>query len=272
MQKDIKAYRLERLKSGDFEFNITNYISKGFELLQQNIGGFIGFTILWFLAQMIVGQIEQALVGMSLNILSYIINAMWLPGFYIVANKIHKRKEYSFNNFFDGHKQGGRLIGIFFLVMLIAIIPIIPGIVSLVMNDDIIAEMQLVQEALANQEFYFPEISTLTIILFITGILGAFYLQVSYFFAVPLVVFTNLGIWEAMELSRKVVAKKFFLVLVLVILLGLINVGGALLLFIGMLFTFPAVMCATYLAFEDVFQLESEDEDEYRDFTEHIVE
>lgn len=272
MQKDIKAYRLERLRSGDFEFNFTNYISKGFELIQQNIGGFIGFTLLWFIVQMIVGQLEQALAGMSLNIFSYIINAMWLPGFYIVANRIHKRKEYSFGNFFDGHKQGGRLIGVFFLMSLIAAIPIIPGIVSLVVNDSIIEEIQLFQEALQNQELYFPEISTLTLVLIIVGFIGAFYLQVSYLFAVPLVTFTNLGIWEAMELSRKVVAKKFLLVLVFVILLALINVGGFILLGIGILFTYPAAMCITYLAFEDIFQLETEDEDEYQDFTEHIVE
>jgi hypothetical protein len=271
MQKEVKPSRLSRLMSGDFEFRVTDYISQSFQLIQQNIGGFIGFTVLLFVVQAIVGQIEESVLGGNVSVLSYIISALWLPGYYIVARKIHHKKDFSFNDFFDGHKQGGRLLGVFFLVMIIAVLPLIPGIVSLFVSDGIIQEFALMIEATTEGELYWPQIGMLSILLLVAGFVVTIYLQVSYLFAIPLVTFTSLGVWEAMEMSRKVVAKKFFAALGLVLLAGLINVGGVLLLFVGLLFTYPAMMCATYLAFDDLFQLESGEED-VMDYTEHIVE
>ena len=41
--------------------------------------------------------------------------------------------------------------------------------------------------------------------------LGGMYIYVSYQFTLPLIVDAKLGFWEAMETSRRVIGKKFFM-------------------------------------------------------------
>ncbi|MDX2273281.1 MAG: glycerophosphoryl diester phosphodiesterase membrane domain-containing protein [Cyanobacteriota bacterium] len=90
-----------------------------------------------------------------------------------------------------------------------------------------------------------------TLLLILPGI----YLGVSYLFALPLVVDRNLDFWEAMETSRQVVGKNWFGVFIFGLLLVLINVAGALLLGVGLLFTIPLTTCAVVAAYRDIFGL-----------------
>ncbi len=269
MQKEITEESLQSIYAGDYSFRMTDYISDGFKLLQQNIGGFIGFSLLYFVIVSIIGQLEQNLTGVQTSFISYIINALWLPGFYIVASLMVQKKDYSFNNFFDGHKQAGKLIGVYLLMTIITLIPITPGIVSIVYTDGIFEELELMKEAAENEELYFPEISMQSIILLIVGFVLMLYLQISYVWALPLATLTNLGVWQSLELSRKVVARKFFTYMGFVFLIGIVNMVGLMLLFIGIIATFPATMCATYLAFDDVFNISKGEQED--DLTEHFV-
>jgi hypothetical protein len=86
-------------------------------------------------------------------------------------------------------------------------------------------------------------------------ILPGIYLAVAYLFAQPLVVDKNAGFWQAMEISRKLVTKKWFSFLALVISLVLMNIAGALLLGIGLLVTLPLSVCIVSAAYEDIVGL-----------------
>jgi hypothetical protein len=83
-------------------------------------------------------------------------------------------------------------------------------------------------------------------------IIPGVYLAVSYTFAPLFIVFLGYDFWPAMEWSRKIVTRNFWNIFGFVVVLGLINVAGALFCGIGLLFTLPATSCMIYCAFEDI--------------------
>jgi hypothetical protein len=83
-------------------------------------------------------------------------------------------------------------------------------------------------------------------------IVPGIYLAVSYYFAQYFIIFLGYDFWSAMELSRKIVAKNWWNIFGFVIVLALINVAGFLACGIGILFTAPATLCMSYVAFEDI--------------------
>jgi len=84
-------------------------------------------------------------------------------------------------------------------------------------------------------------------------ILPGIYLTVSWMFAVPLVIDRGLGFWEAMELSRNVVAKHWFLLFALQLLCGVLAVCGLIACCIGVLVSVPFATATLMYAYEDIY-------------------
>ena len=100
-------------------------------------------------------------------------------------------------------------------------------------------------------------LSNLLITIFIaTGLLflviPGIYLSIAYLFTVPFITFFNMEVWEAMEASRKIITKNFWPFLGLILIIALINILGAILMGIGLIFTIPLTHCILYAAFEDI--------------------
>ena len=87
-----------------------------------------------------------------------------------------------------------------------------------------------------------------TLVLIIPGI----YLSVGYTFAIFFVIFGKSDFWDAMELSRKLVSREWFAIFGLTLVLGLLNLLGALAFGVGLLFSIPITYCALYAAFDDI--------------------
>lgn len=199
-----------------YEVKIGEYIQRGWEIMQQNLGGFIGFTVILFLFSFIPAVMPERLfplVNAVVNVISPVLSA----GFLIVAFKTIKRQSTEFGDFFRGFNSffpiflTSLLVGIFVVLGLILLI--IPGI----------------------------------------------FLAVAYSFSIAFVVGRNFDFWEAMESSRKIITRNWFSFFIFLILLALINVGGALLLGVGLLFTVPLSSCAFAAAFDDIVGLPASD-------------
>ncbi len=87
---------------------------------------------------------------------------------------------------------------------------------------------------------------------FLLLIIPGIYLAVSYLFTIPLIVERKFDFWEAMESSRRLITKNWFTFFGLAILLFLLNLGGLLLLGLGVLFTLPITYCVMAAAYESV--------------------
>lgn len=226
-----------------YETHTTTYISKGYEIFKKNVGGFIGFIILAFLIRMVATFIPS--IG---SIASIFLIPLYI-GVNVVAKKIDQNEQYEFGNFFDGYKKLGSLIGvafiqglIAFLIMLIAFVPFF-----LLYGVDFFSNLE-------NMTINDNRFVILIIMMFILIVLFMF-IFIAWVLSSQLIVFNNSSAWQSMEISRKIVSKKYFNWIGFMLLLGLVNFAGALCFLIGLLVTIPTTLCAMYVAYEDVVSL-----------------
>jgi uncharacterized membrane protein len=88
---------------------------------------------------------------------------------------------------------------------------------------------------------------------FLFCVLPSIYLSVAWTFAMPLVIDRGLGFWQAMELSRRVVTKHWFLVFAFVLVMGLVAAAGLLACCVGVFVTVPLFWVSLMYAYEDIF-------------------
>ncbi len=88
---------------------------------------------------------------------------------------------------------------------------------------------------------------------YIFCVVPGIYLNVAWMFCIPLVVDRQLPFWDAMELSRKVVTKHWFLVFAFFLVVGLLAVCGVIACCVGVFVTAPISLVAMMYAYEDIF-------------------
>jgi len=96
-------------------------------------------------------------------------------------------------------------------------------------------------------------VSILLVIGFLLLVLPGIYLAISYTFVLPLIVDKKMGIWEAMELSRKTITKQWFKFFGLTILAVLFIVLSAIPFGIGLIWSIPTVYIAYGLLYHRLF-------------------
>lgn len=104
--------------------------------------------------------------------------------------------------------------------------------------------------------------SILMMILIMIGllllVLPGIYLMFAYYMALPLVVEKGMGPWQALETSRKAISKRWFSIVALFILLGIIVTLSAIPLGIGLIWTIPMMMIAYGVLYRNMFGVEAE--------------
>ncbi len=88
---------------------------------------------------------------------------------------------------------------------------------------------------------------------FVLCILPGIYLAVSWVFVLPLVIDKKIEFWPAMELSRKVVTKHWWLMLGFLIVLALVAIVGLLACCVGVFVAAAIAQAALMYAYEDIF-------------------
>jgi hypothetical protein len=84
-------------------------------------------------------------------------------------------------------------------------------------------------------------------------IIPGIYLSVAWIFATPLVIDKKMGVWEAMEFSRKMVTRHWFMVFALLIVVALVSICGIFACCVGILVTMTIGWVALMYAYEDIF-------------------
>ena len=79
------------------------------------------------------------------------------------------------------------------------------------------------------------------------------YLSVAWYFAIPLVIDRRMNFWEAMESSRKMVTKHWFLVFAFLLVVGLLAAAGVIACCIGIFVTMPIFFASIMYAYETIF-------------------
>lgn len=244
---------LSSLLANGYETNSVEYIKKGFELFKQNIGPFIGFIIIVGIAEAIVASIPF-IKGFSSALIAPIV-----AGGFLVAKMIDKNEPHTFSNFFDGTKN-------YVPLMLVTLIPtIIIGAIYLIIGGWAYFKVAFLGIV---PKFSFNDLNSLSSYAnsmagfgaraSLAGIIAGV-VSILFLFGTFLVLFENFEPVRALDISRKLVSKKFFNWFGFLLLIGLFNVAGAICLVVGLLVTIPSSVCALYVAYEDVVGLNLKD-------------
>jgi len=96
-------------------------------------------------------------------------------------------------------------------------------------------------------------LNTLVLIGYALCIIPGIYLQVAWLFAITLVIDRQMNFWDAMELSRKIVCKHWWIVFGFFIVYSLVVVSGVIACLVGILVTMPIGIAAMLYAYETIF-------------------
>ena len=87
---------------------------------------------------------------------------------------------------------------------------------------------------------------------FLFLLIPGIYLSVSYVFAIQFAVDWDLEFFQSLEASRKLVSRQWLQVFILLLLIGLMNVLGLLLLGVGIFVTAPLSICIIVSLYNDI--------------------
>ena len=163
----------------------------------------------------------------------------------------------------QGDASSGMLMGLAIQLVMIAVMyPFMAGIVMLGIERSV--DLPLSYKSVFTYFAYTLPLlgvavlmSVLVTIGFILLIIPGIYLSLAYMFAVPLVVEKNLGIWDAMETSRKAVTSHWFKLFFLFFIMMIILIVSALPFGIGLIWTYPMMVAMMGVMYRDIFGVEA---------------
>ena len=244
--QDNKA-KIDQIISEANDFRFGDYLSRGFEIFKKDIGGFIVFTLIFFVLSMVIGLIP--VVGSLAN--SLFVTPALTAGIYLVARRLDLNEQNEFGNYFKGFDFTGQLALAALVVSLITVLSIVPF-ALVVWNPEYLEWYQDVLQNPGSPPPSFPEMPPLWSFLLL---LPAIFLSIVYSWTYMFIALHKLEFWPAMEASRKLLTKHFFIFLVFIIVFLVIFMGSLLVFCIGILAGIPLIMCMNYAAFADLTKL-----------------
>ena len=246
MIEEPKA-KIERIIAEGINFRFGDYISRGFEIFQKNMGIFIGFTLVFFIVSMVIGVIP--FVGLFAN--NLVVSPALTVGLYLVARKLDRGERAEFGDFFKGFDFVAQLALATLVMWLFISITLIPFAVIFWKYGWVEWYMDIVQHP-RTPPTDMPEFPPFWAFLLA---LPSIFLSVAYAWTYFFIAFYKMEFWDALESSRKLITKNWLTFFAFMLVAGLIMAAGIILLCVGILATFPAAMCMSYAAFADVTKL-----------------
>ena len=220
------------LADGDYELDIGDCVSRGWELVKKNFWPVVGINFLIFLIIMAFNQLTGLITR---------------P---IVEEMVQQ------------HQFSAAGICIFLLVIVLAApvyMILMAGLMKYFLKL-IRGEQASVGDAFSGFGPMAGQLILLGLVLNVLVLIGyafciipGIFLQVAWLFAITLVIDRKMNFWDAMELSRKRVCKHWWLVLGFFIVYSLVVVAGILACFVGILVTMPIGIAAMLYAYENIF-------------------
>ncbi len=232
----------------DYELDLGGCISGGYQLLKDN------FSLL-FVTALVFGGIEGFVtmlgaipfIGPIFSIANLVIAGPLMGGLFYVNLRAVRGESAEVGDIFAGfRRQFGQLFLGKLIPGLVAGLSLIPVIIA--------AVVLLVVPAMSspNQK---PDLHNLLLLIPIglVCLLPMIYLQTCWTFTLALIIDKGMDFGAAMKTSWKMVRKHWWQVFGLMLLIGLVNLAGALACLVGLLFTMPIGFAAMMIAYETIF-------------------
>lgn len=230
----------------DYDLDVGGCISKGWNLLQNNLGLLIGAILVYLVSQIIFSALGMIpYIGWIFSLLNLLVVAPLMGGLFYITLQAIRSQRTSVGDVFEGFRRAFMQLCLGYIVPAIftalCFIPVaIVGVIVLL-------------PTLASKQP--PEIGMIMMLVGVglVCLIPAMILSVNWMFTLPLVVDKGLNFWTAMRTSWKKVTQHWWQIFALLLLVGLVNLGGLILCCVGLIFTIPLGIAATMYAYETIF-------------------
>ncbi len=230
----------------DYDLDLGGCISRGWNLLQKNMGLLIGATLIYIgigIALSLLGAIP--LIGIIFSLLSLFVTAPLMGGLFYVTLQAIRQQPASAGDVFEGFRRAFIQLVLGYVVSAILTgLCVIPAV--------IVGLATLLPSLTHNQE---PSLGAIlaTAGVGLVCLIPLIFLTVNWMFTLPLIVDKRLDFWPAMQTSWKMVRKHWWPLFGLILLVAVMNVAGVLLCCVGLLFSMPLGIAAMMYAYEAIF-------------------
>jgi hypothetical protein len=248
--------KFEQVIRDGYQFDFNGYLKKGWDLFAKGAGSMIGFYIIMIIILLIINFIPFA------SLASGFLEAALAGGFFIFVRQMLSEKD-NFNQFFEGFNHFGQL-AIFVLVRFLFFLPLIVILFTMVFPFELLIDSisGSIDPEYFSEEFLlsFQDNFGFIFIFMLIFLAGTVYIYMSYSLTIPLIVDAKLDFWQAMEVSRRIVGKKFFMFLLFFIVVGiLMSLGILVTCFLGVLVAGPLWYCLIFAIYDDILKPQDED-------------
>jgi hypothetical protein len=223
-------------------FDIFSCLGRSFELWKAHFLPLVGVSALIFVIQIIANMLP--IIGVLCSLL---LTGVFTGGLYYYYLGRMRGEHREVGDAFAGFTKA------FVPLMLTGlIIQVVNIILIIVFFAPLVIAMVKSGMAANPGNFQVPVLSGLALGWMAVGIIPVLYLGVAWIFSHALVIDKGLGVWTALEVSRRVITRRWFSMFFLLICAGILACLGLIGLFIGVFFTIPLAVGALLYAYEDL--------------------
>jgi hypothetical protein len=227
----------------EYEVDIGSCFSHGWELFKANAGVMIGATVLVFLALFAVNVVPYLNYALSLILNGPLLGGLWR--FYIRKTR---NEQAGIGDAFSGF--GPRFVPLMLTNIVSGVLAglcVVPGIAALV------AGLFMAGGFRGGPPSFSAPLLVGAGVLLLAGIAGAIYLSTVWFYALALAADKGLNFWPAMQLSRRVVSKHWWMNFLLIFVVGMLAAAGLLACLVGLLVTGPLYFAILTQQYQKLF-------------------
>jgi uncharacterized membrane protein len=255
----LKASDAADFLQRDYELDLGGCLTRGWELVKNNLGVLFVGTLLYLLIEGAIGALASIpVVGAVFSIANFICSGPLMGGVFYLFIRVNRGERAEAVEIFSGFRRafGQLFLGVLVTGLLVGLC-LLPALVVL-----IVAAVPQIGQLQHLQNGGTPDAATMAAlksILFATlpvafiCAIPATYLSVCWKFTLPLIVDKQMDFGAAMKASWKMVNKHWWQVFGLAILISLVNVAGICACCVGVLFTIPIGFAALMIAYETMF-------------------
>jgi hypothetical protein len=236
----------------DYDLDIGGCFQRGWQLLTgPKMWLVIGGVAIWLLIQMgMQGLAQIPFIGLVFVLVNLVLTAPLMGGVFFFVLRCLRGEAAQVDDIFAGFKHRFGNLFLAYLVMVLLMIAVaIPG--GLFIGGGALA-IATEKDAAIVLGIGLIALGALLILL------PLIYLGVSWAFAFALIADKRLDFWPAIQLSRRVVGRHFFFVLILLFATAIIQSLGVCFCCVGMFFTVPLALAIKMSAYERMFTLPTE--------------
>jgi len=239
------------IRERDYDLYLGDCVSQAWQLLTgPKMWLVIGGVAIWLGIQAGLSVFANIpFIGLLFSLASFVIGGPLVGGVYFFLLRTIRGETAEVSDVFAGFKY--RFAQLFLgqlVVSLLIFVTMLPGIILMVVG--LVPLIRQQHPDAANLALVFSGLGVMLI--------PAIYFSIGWLFTLPLIMDKRLEFWPAMQLSRQVVGKHWWITFVLSLVCGFIGLIGVLVCCVGVFFTVPLAFVTFLNAYEKMFGLRAD--------------